>query len=217
MRISIPSDNFTGMRSSKSKVEESKSKPSLKSPKGGITKGTSRSIRARKSQAQSSRQPVEDVVQYEGYILALITALVHRHDDVPEKSVDRAETILKLSKAAAVRLHAQREEDEALTFVEFAQLVCGDRNSSRAVASLKELFFEAHLDTLLSDHKKVIFQQTNRDLTSAEAEEFKKGMREDAERRARFEVRDCYKRSEVQGWADSYKASIRKKRGNRNA
>lgn len=210
MRIWFPSDSFTGMRSSKSKVEESKSKASLKSPKGGITKDTGRSIRARDPQAQSSRQPVEDMVQYEGYILALITALVHRHDDVPEKSVDRAETILKLSKAAAVRLHAQREEDESLTFAEFAQLVCGDKNSSRARANLRELFFETHLDTLLHDHKRLIVQQTGRDLTSAEEEEFKKGMREDADRRARLEVRDHYRRSEVRGWVDSYRRYAQK-------
>lgn len=119
------------MSSSKSKVEGSKGKPSLKSQKGSIRRESGKSARSRDSQGQQ-QQPVEDLVQRDGYALALITALVYRHDEGPEKSVDRAETILKLSREAATRRHAPRTDERMLSLGELASVICGDRNQTRA-------------------------------------------------------------------------------------
>jgi hypothetical protein len=132
MRILSPSGNFTRMSSSKSKVEGSKGKPSLKSQKGSVRRESGKSARSRDSQGRQQQQPVEDLVQRDGYALALITALVYRHDEGPEKSVDRAETILKLSWEAATRRHAPRTDQRMLNIGELASVICGDSNQTRA-------------------------------------------------------------------------------------
>jgi hypothetical protein len=203
-------DNFARMSSSKSKSEGSESKPPLESQRGSVGRKSGKSVHA--GDAQVSLQSPEALIQRDGYVIAGIAALVHRPDEGIEASVGRAENILKLSKAAAARLHTPREEDEELTFADFAKLVCADKNSSRARAKLKQLFKKEYTEMMLKVLRREHVERVGRDLTPAEEKTAKRQVSELAEKRVELDKRRRYwKKSEVRGWADIYRDHTREK------